>query len=88
MNCHVIHENTALLHHLLYVAQAQRVGDIPAHTGQHHFKWVVQPFEHLAQCAADQTLAEIKHGRDCRLCLLQHNRQATSTEYSSGGLGM
>ena len=70
----VINEYTAILHHLLDVAQAQRVGHVPAHAGQHYFKSVVQPFESLAPCAVDQTLAEIEHGPDCRLCLMQHNR--------------
>ena len=69
----VINKYTALLHHFLDVAQAQRVGHVPAHAGQHHFKSVVQPLESIAQCAVDQTFAEIKHGPDCRLCLMQHN---------------
>ena len=73
MNRHVIDENTALLHHLLDVPQAQRVRHIPAHAGEHHLKRVVQPFEDLAQGAVDQTLAEIEHGRDCRLCVSQQN---------------
>ncbi len=33
----------------------------------------MQPLENLTQCAANQTLAEIKHGADSRLGLLQHN---------------
>ncbi len=74
MHRDVIHENTALLHHLLKVAQAQGIGHVPAHAGQHHPKRVVKPFENIAQPAVDQTVAEIKHGRDCRLCLTQQNR--------------
>ena len=45
----VINENTALLHHFIDVAQAQRVGHVPAHTG--HIKKVVKPFEDPVQCA-------------------------------------
>ena len=73
MNRNVVHEYTALLHHLLDVAQAQLVRRILAHADEHHLKRIVQPFQNLAKCAADQTLAEIKHGADCRLGLLQHN---------------
>ncbi len=62
MNRDVIHENTALLHHLLDMAKAQRVNHTPAHAGQHHLKRVVQPVEHLVQGAVDQTLVKIKHG--------------------------
>jgi len=76
MHCGVVHENTALLHHLLNVAQAQRVGHVPAYAGQHDLQRIVQPFEDLAQGAIDQTFAEIKHGQDCRLCLLRQNRFA------------
>jgi transposase InsO family protein len=74
MNREVIHENAPLLHHLLDVAQAQRISRIPTHAGEHHLKLIVQPFEDLAQGAVDQTLAEIKHGPDCRLWLSQQNR--------------
>jgi len=34
----------------------------------------VKPFEDLAQVVVNQTLAEIKHGSDCRLCLLQQSQ--------------
>ena len=76
MNCHVIHENTALLHHLFDVPQAQRVNHIPVHEGEHHLKRVMPPFEDLAQSAVDQTLTEIEHGRGCRLCLMKQNRHS------------
>src|ERR1035437_6409295 len=72
---HIVQVDGALLHHLLDVAKAQRVSHIPAHAGEHNLKPIVQPFEDLAQAAVDQTLAEIKHGPDCRLCLLQQNPQ-------------
>jgi hypothetical protein len=59
----VVYENATLVHHFLHMSQAQRVGNVPAHTGQHDFQWAVKPLEDLVQGAADQTLAEIKHGR-------------------------
>jgi hypothetical protein len=45
----VIDEHAALGHHLLDVAQAQRICAIPAHAHEHHFQWVVQPLDDLAQ---------------------------------------
>ena len=70
----VINEYTALLHHFLDVAQAQWVGHIPAHAGQHVFQRLVKPLGDLGQCSVDQLLAGIEHGRDCRLCLLRQNQ--------------
>src|SRR5450830_1865704 len=69
----VVNENTPLLHHLLDMAQAQRVGNIPAHANQHHFQRVVEPLENFAQGAIDQTFTEIMHGSDCPTSLLRHN---------------
>ena len=63
MNCHVIHENSAFLHHLFDVPKVQRVRYIPAHAGEHDLKRVVKPFKDPAQGAVDEALAEIKHGR-------------------------
>jgi hypothetical protein len=63
MNCHVIHEDSAFLHHLFDLPKAQRVRYIPAHAGEHNLKRVVQPFEDLAQGAVGEALAEIKNGR-------------------------
>jgi hypothetical protein len=74
-----MNENTALLHHVLDVAQALRVGHVPAHTGQHHFKWVVKAFEDPVQGAVDQALAEIEHDKDCRLCLLRQNLKMSAS---------
>src|ERR1035437_8156997 len=73
----VVNKNTALLHHFLHMSQTQRVGHVPAHASQHDFQRVVEPFEHLLQGAIDQTFAKIKHGRDCRLCLLRQNHKFT-----------
>ena len=50
------------------------LGHVPAHANGHDFKWVMKPLQDLVQDAVDQTLAEIKHGRNCRLCLLRQNR--------------
>ena len=66
---------TPLLHHFFNVSQTERVGHVPPHAGKHHIKGVVQPLQDLVQGAVDQTVAEIKHGQDCRLCLMRHNRQ-------------
>jgi len=49
----VFNENITLLHHLLYVAQAQRIGHTPTHARHHHFERIVKPFEDLAQGVAD-----------------------------------
>ena len=43
MNPGVIDDDAALSHHLFNVAQAQRVGRVPAHADQHHLQRVVQP---------------------------------------------
>ena len=51
------------------------VGYVPAHASEHDLKRVVQSFEDLAQGAVDEALAEIEHGTDCRLRLLQQNPQ-------------
>ena len=76
MNCHVVYENSALLHHLFDVPKAQRVRYVPAHASEHDLQRVVQPFEDLAQGAVDEALAEIEHGSDCRLRLLQQNQNS------------
>ena len=76
MNCHVIHENTTLLHHVFDVPKAQRVSYVLAHASEHDLKRVVQPFEVFAQGAVDEALAEIEHGQDCRLRLLQQNQNS------------
>ena len=55
------------------MAQAQWVRHVPANAGQHDFQGIVKPLEDLVQGAVDQALAEVKHGRDCRLCLLRQN---------------
>ena len=31
----------------MYVSQAQRIGDVPAHAGQHDLEWIMQSFENL-----------------------------------------
>jgi len=75
MHSGVVHKNTAFLAIISsIVAQAQRIGHIPAHAREHHFQRVVDPFGHLAQGANNRTLAEIKHELDCRLRLLRQNR--------------
>jgi hypothetical protein len=45
----VIDHNAALGHHLLNMAQAQRVRRVPPHAHQHHLDRVVKPLEYLAQ---------------------------------------
>ena len=62
VDCGVVNQSTALVHHLLNVAQAQRGGHVPSHAGEHDFQWIVQPLEDLAQGAIDQTFSEIKRG--------------------------
>ena len=42
MNRDVINDHAALLHHLLYAAQVQRVGHIPAHAHHHQFDQVMK----------------------------------------------
>src|SRR5450830_128735 len=78
----VVNENTPLLHHLLDMAQAQRVGNIPAHANQHHFQRVVEPLENFAQGAIDQTFTEIMHGSDCPTSLLRHNPITSPVEHT------
>ena len=73
VHCRVVNKNTTLVHHLLDVAKAQWVGHVPAHTGEHDFQRIVKPLEDLVQGAVEQTLAEINHRPDCRLCLLRQN---------------
>ena len=53
MHSGVVNANTAFPHHFLNMAQAQRIGPIPAHARQHHFEGIVKPFEVLAQGAVD-----------------------------------
>ena len=53
MHSSVVNDNTAFPHHFLNMGQAQRLGHIPAHARQHHFKGIVKPFEDLAQGAVD-----------------------------------
>ena len=73
MHGRVVNENTTLLHHFFNMSQTERVGHVPAHANEHDFKWVMKPLQDFVQGAVDQTLAEIKPGRNCRLCLLRQN---------------
>ena len=50
----VIDEHTSLGHHLFDVAQAQRVGCVPANAHQHHLQRIVHPLDYLAQCLDHQ----------------------------------
>jgi len=49
MNRGVINAHATLGHHLLDVAQALRVGNVPAHAHQHHLDRIVHPLDDLAQ---------------------------------------
>lgn len=49
MNSGVINADTALLHHFLDVPQAQRIGRVPAHAGEHHIQRIVHALDHLLQ---------------------------------------
>ena len=73
MNGAVINENATLLNHIINMAQAQYVRHVPANAGQHNFQGIVKLLDDLAQGDVDQALAEVKRGRDCRLCLLRQN---------------
>jgi hypothetical protein len=42
----MIDRDLAFGHHFLEIAQAQRVGHVPAHARQDHIKWVMQAFKH------------------------------------------
>ena len=44
----VVYENTALLHHLHHMTQAQRVVHLQAHAGEHDFQQVLDSLEELA----------------------------------------
>jgi hypothetical protein len=48
MYCGVVYENTALLHHLHHMTQAQRVVQLQAHAGEHDFQQVLDSLEELA----------------------------------------
>ena len=56
MNRGVIDNHAALGHHLFHVAQAQRVGRVPAHADQHHLQRTVHP------------LPDSLHGNEQRVC--------------------
>jgi len=54
-------------------------GQIPAHTKQHHFLWIVEPNEHLEQGAVIQTYTKIKQAPNfCLRLLQQHWLEAAS----------
>ena len=53
MHSSVVNDNTTFPHHVLNMAQAERVGCVPAHARQHHFEGIVKPFEDLVQGAVD-----------------------------------
>ncbi|MDD3937598.1 hypothetical protein [Rhodoferax sp.] len=86
MKREVNHENTAFLHRLLDVAQAQQICDIPAHAGEHDQR-LVMPFEDHAQHAIDQTLAEFKLGPDRRSRLMKQNLGRLSSRGKYGATG-
>ena len=43
------------------LAQAQRVGDIPAHAGEPYLERIMQPFENPAQFGADRRFSRVLH---------------------------
>jgi hypothetical protein len=49
-----------------WMAQAQRVSDIPTHSVPHDPQRRVQPFEDFIERATDQTLADLKQTPGCR----------------------
>ena len=71
----VIDLDTALVHYLLNVAQAQWVCCVPASAHQHDFQWIVQPLEHLAQLAYHCHLGCVGHAVIVRHRLLRQNQK-------------
>jgi hypothetical protein len=46
----MIDANVALSQHFLKIAKTQRVGHVPPHAQQHHFKRMVQPLQKPWRC--------------------------------------
>ena len=56
----MVHVDTAFGHHLLQVAQTQRVGHIPPHANQNDIKWIMKALEYPAD-AGRQCLLRFRH---------------------------
>src|ERR1700730_12741033 len=63
--------NVALGHHFLEIAKTQRVGNVPSHTQQDHFKRIVQPLQNLSDVWSKR--------RSWRHCLLHRVARAFSS---------
>jgi hypothetical protein len=57
-----IDQHSALGHHFLEVARAQRVGRVPAHAHQHGLQREAQPLDHPAQGRIHQLNMQWNHG--------------------------
>lgn len=57
----VVNKNAALLHHFFQMPKAQGVSCVPTGAHQHHFQWIVQSLEYIAQLGDHRALGHILH---------------------------
>jgi hypothetical protein len=67
----MIDTNVTLGHHFLEIAKTRRVGNVPSHAQQDHFKRIVQPLQNLGDVRSKR--------RSWRHCLLHRVARAFSS---------
>ena len=76
MYCRMANRNSSLGHHLLKVAQTQRIRNVSAHAEKDHIKRIVQTPEHLRHSRIQVLL----HRSDRAFSGLQHSRSLIATK--------
>lgn len=76
MHGRMVNQNSSLGHHLLKVAQTQRIGNLPAHAQKGYIKRIVQTLEHLRHGRIQILL----HRPDHSFSGLQHSRSLIATK--------
>ena len=76
MHGRMVNRNPSLDHHLLEVAQTQRIRNIPAHAEKDYIKRIVQTLEHLRH----SWIQVLLHRSDRSFSGLQHSRSLIATK--------
>ena len=83
MHGRMVNRNSSLGHHLLEMAQTQRIRNVPAHAEKDYIKRIVQTLEHLRHSRIQVLL----HRSDRAFSGLQHGRSLIATKPSEDGRG-
>jgi hypothetical protein len=74
MHRRMIDTNVALGHHFLEIAKTERVGNVPTHAQQNHFKRIVRPLQNVGDVRSNR--------RSSRHCLIHPAARAFSSAWN------